>query len=169
MTHRSTFLHGYLHGYEEGFHQGDFDLQMGRIERGEFNADGSPRGYRKEFGSKAMYKAGFHQGFAVGYADAAAGRRFRALENVTTAFTAGSAGTNVVSAAFDRGVQSGYVAGQHQGLADARRDLRAQPSPACPGHPGAEQVGFCSAYTEGFQLGYADGFTNQARTTLAEK
>ncbi|MGH9520951.1 MAG: hypothetical protein ACRD3E_00305 [Terriglobales bacterium] len=169
VAHRSTFLHGYLHGYEEGFHQGDFDLQMGRVQRGEYNADASLRGYRKDFGPKQMYKAGFHEGFAVGFADAAAGRRFRAIENVEAAFSAPPAQDKVQSAAFDQGVDLGYLAGQRQGLADARRQLRSQASSACPAGPSTNDAGFCSAYAQGFQLGYVDGFTNQARTTLAQK
>lgn len=168
IAHESTFLHGYLHGYEEGFHQGDFNLQMGRVARGDTVQDSSPKGYEKDFGPKAMYKSGFHEGFAVGYADAASGRRFRGLQNVMAAAVSIPENHQSESAAFDRGMHLGYLAGQHQGLADARRDVQPQPSPACP--LGAEaKPGFCTAYAEGFQIGYSDGFTNQAKTTLAEK
>lgn len=169
IAHRSTFLHGYLHGYEEGFHQGDFDLQMGRISRGDNNADASPKGYKKEFGPKAMYKTGFHEGFAVGYADAAGGRRFRAVQNVLTVVAANPAEGPIQPAAYDLGMRTGYVAGQHQGLADARRELPSKPTGTCPAQTNTTHAGFCAAYVEGFQLGYSDGFTNQAKTTLAQK
>jgi len=168
IAHRSAFLHGYLHGYEEGFHQGDFDLQMGRVERGYYVADGSPKAYRRDFGPKEMYKSGFHEGFAVGYSDAAAGRSFRAIQNVIAA-TATADEVKVETPEYDGGVRLGYLAGQHQGLADARRELQAHPSPACPVGGGKGQAEFCTAYAEGFQMGYSDGFANQAKTTLAAK
>ena len=170
IAHHSTFVHGYLHGYEEGFHQGDFDLQMGRVGRGDYGEKCSTKGYHKEFGPKAMYASGFQQGFAVGYADAATGRNFRAVQNVVGA----TAAATVIpgksdGAGFDRGMMSGYIAGQHQGLDDARRELQAQPSPACPVRNGTSEPVFCAAYAQGFQMGYSDGFANQAKTTLAEK
>jgi hypothetical protein len=168
VAHRSAFLHGYLHGYEEGFHQGDFDLQMGRFEHGDYVANGSPKGYRRDFGPKQMYKSGFHEGFAVGYSDAAAGRSFRAIQNVIAATsTAAADEVKVETSGYDGGMRLGYLAGQHQGLADARRELQAHPSPACP--VGGGQADFCTAYAEGFQMGYSDGFANQAKTTLAAK
>lgn len=169
IAHESTFLHGYLHGYEEGFHQGDFDLQMGRIENGDNRRSDAPKGYEKQFGPKQMFFAGYKEGFSVGYADAADERRFRAFDNVLRA--AASEATEPSSAAmFDEGVRQGYLAGQHQGLNDARRDAQAQPSVACPTTPTNQGQEFCSAFTSGYQLGYADGFANQAKTTtMAEK
>jgi hypothetical protein len=168
VVQRSAFVHGYLHGYEEGFHQADFDLQMGRISRGEYTRDAAPTGFRREFGSKHMFNDGFHNGFQVGYADGASGRRFRAIETVlvatgnTESENAGQPGT------YDEGIRSGYAAGQHQGLDDARRQAPSKPSPACPINSGRTKEAFCSAYASGYEMGYSDGFTNQAKTTLAE-
>lgn len=169
IAHRSTFVHGYLHGYEEGFHQGDFDLQMGRVGRGDYGEKCAIKGYHREFGPKSMYASGFQQGFSVGYADAATGRSFRAVENVVGATAAATVSGNSESEGFDRGMMFGYVAGQHQGLDDARRELQAQPAPACPVRNGSSEPEFCAAYAQGFQIGYSDGFVNQAKTTLAKK
>lgn len=170
IVRQSTFVHGYLHGYEEGFHLGDFDLQMGKIERGEYGVKCPTKGYRKDFGPKPMYESGFQQGFAVGYADAASGRSFRAIENVVAATAPATAASGTrESAGFDRGMMFGYLAGQHQGLDDARRESRAQPSPSCPIRNGNSEPVFCAAFAQGFQIGYSDGFVNQAKTTLAAK
>ncbi len=166
---RSAFVHGYLHGYEEGFHQADFDLQMGHISRGEYSRDGSPSGYRHQFGSKHMFDAGFHNGFEVGYADGAAGRSFRAFTTVESATAINLENDAKWDGTYDEGMMSGYVAGQHQGLADARSQVQAHPSPACPVNSGKQQTEFCGAYTSGYNIGYSDGFTNQAKTTVAEK
>jgi len=171
---RSAFVHGYLHGYEEGFHQADFDLQMGHISRGDYTRDASPTGYHKQFGSKHMYQTGYRKGFEVGYADAAVGRSFRAFGMVAT-LMAGSTMTGSTAEAsnydgvYDEGVMSGYIAGQHQGLNDARQQVQSRPSPACPVNEGKQQQDYCAAYASGYQLGYSDGFTNQAKTTVAEK
>jgi hypothetical protein len=167
IVQRSTFLHGYLHGYEEGFHQGDLDLQLGRIERGDAAPNSTCKGYQKQFGSKQMFTAGFHQGFAVGYDDAADGRRFRAFDNVLRAAAGGSLKAATSGKYFDEGMQQGYAAGQHQGLADARAEAHAQPSTVCPLQ--TSNSAFCAAFASGFRLGYTDGYTNQAKTTLAEK
>lgn len=166
-AHRSSFIHGYLHGYEEGFHEGDFDLHMGRIARGDFGHDHGSSGYRKQFGPKRMFDAGFHEGFRVGYADAAAGRSFRAVENVEAASGATAAEHTSENLAYDEGARLGYIAGQHQGLADARSQHESNPSPACPITSGQSKQEFCAAYVSGFGIGYSDGFVNQAKTVVA--
>lgn len=165
-AHRSAFIHGYLHGYEEGFHEADFDVHMGRIARGDFARDHSSVGYRKHFGPKRMFDSGFHEGFRVGYADAATGRSFRAVQNVEAA---GSVVTEEAreSAIYDEGARLGYLAGQVQGLADARGQHESKPSPACPVSSGKNKDEFCSAYASGFGIGYADGFVNQTKTVVA--
>ena len=165
-AHRSTFIHGYLHGYEEGFHEADFDLHMGRIARGEYAHDPKPTGYHKQFGPKPMFEAGFHQGFRVGYADAAAGRSFRAIQNVATASAAMSDTGETLP--YDEGVRMGYAAGQHQGLDDARGQHETNPSPACPVTNDGTKQEFCAAYARGYAMGYSDGFVNQTRTVVAE-
>ena len=167
-AHRSAFIHGYMHGYEEGFHEADFDLHMGRISRGDFGRDHGSVGYHKQFGPKRMFDSGFHEGFRVGYSDAAMGRSFRAIENVIAA-TGGAAATETAteSSAFDQGARLGYLAGQHQGLADARSQHEANPSPACPVSDGKSKEEFCAAYSSGFGIGYADGFVNQTKTVVA--
>jgi hypothetical protein len=167
-AHRSTFIHGYLHGYEEGFHNGDFDLHMGRISRGDYSHDCKPTGYKKHFGPKRMYEAGFHEGFRVGYADAASGRSFRAIQNVVAANPNENVGDARESAPYDEGVRMGYVAGQQQGLSDARGQHESNPSPACPAISGSNGQVFCAAYATGYSMGYSDGFANQVKTVVAE-
>lgn len=166
VAQRSVFLHGYLHGYEEGFHQADFDLQMGRIARGEYLRDGSPTGYYRQFGSRHMYNAGYHAGFGVGYSDGAAGRAFRAVDTV---LANGEIDAAVNPALFDDGIRAGYIAGQHRGLDDARSQRSAAPSPTCPAAAGQNQEQFCGAYKRGFGMGYADGYLNQAKPTTEAK
>jgi len=166
-AHRSTFLHGYLHGYEEGFHDADFDLHMGRIARGEYGHDPKPSGYHKQFGPKSMFDSGYHEGFRVGYADAAAGRSFRAIQNVAAA-DADSSTDVAATLPYDEAVRQGYIAGQHQGLNDARGQHESHPSPACPVTDGATKQAFCTAYASGYGIGYSDGFINQAKTVVAE-
>ena len=168
IAHRSSFLHGYLHGYEEGFHQADLDLQMGRIARGEYVRERVPNGYRGEFGSKHMYEAGYQKGFEVGFSDGVDGRTFRAIDNVIAATA--TTGTQNASAGgtFDDGMRSGYQAGRTQGLTDAREEAAQRPPSACPSHNAKNQQEFCAAFTGGYQLGYSDGFTNQAKKTLAD-
>ena len=165
-AHRSSFIHGYLHGYEEGFHEADFDLHMGRIARGDFSHSHGSVGYRKQFGPKRLFDAGFHEGFRVGYADAAFGRSFRAVENVEAATGAGAEEARE-NPAYDEGVRLGYIAGQHQGLADARSQHESNPSPACPLTSGQSKQEFCAAYVSGFGIGYSDGFVNQTKTVVA--
>ena len=168
-VHRSAFVHGYLHGYEEGFHQADFDLHMGRVARGEYSHPDSHTGYHREFGSRHMFNSGFQQGFRVGYADGTSGRSFRAFESVVAAAgTFENAENDRPSSAFDEGMRSGYTAGQHQGLEDAREQRQSKPSPACPVNSGRTQKEFCTAYASGFGMGYSDGFVNQAKTVVEE-
>jgi hypothetical protein len=167
-AHRSTFVHGYLHGYEEGFHNGDFDLHMGRITRGEYTRDAKLSGYKKQFGPKQMFASGFREGFRVGYGDAAAGRSFRAIQNVEAASGSDTANDVREILTYDEGIRQGYLAGQHQGLDDARGQHASKPSPACPINTGATKAEFCAAYASGYGMGYSDGYVNQAKTVVAE-
>ncbi len=167
-AHRSTFIHGYLHGYEEGFHEADFDLHMGRIARGDYNHDPKPAGYRKHFGPKRMYEAGFKEGFRVGYADSAAGRSFRAIQNVVAAVANDETAAVSEDLTYDEGVSQGYRAGQSQGLNDARNQHGQNPVPACSVKNVEAKSDFCGAYTSGYTMGYADGLVNQTKTVVAE-
>lgn len=166
-AHRSTFIHGYLHGYEEGFHEADFDLHMGRIARSDYTHIHVPNGYKKQFGPKRIFESGFGEGFRVGYTDGAAGRSFRAIGNVESAISSENAEDVRQSGPYDEGVRLGYIAGQHQGLDDARSQHQAKPSPSCPVNSGQSQQEFCSAYNGGYEIGYSDGFVNQTKTTVA--
>jgi hypothetical protein len=165
---RSTFIHGYLHGYEEGFHNADFDLHMGRVARGDYAPEAKPGGYRKQFGPKRMFESGFREGFRVGYADAAAGRSFRAIQNVEAASESDTATDVREMLSFDEGIRQGYIAGQHQGLSDARGQHESKPSPMCPVKSDATKQEFCVAYASGYGMGYSDGYVNQAKTVVAE-
>ena len=167
LAHHSTFVHGYLHGYEEGFHEADFDLHMGRIARGDYSRGHGTTGYRREFGPKRMFDEGFREGFRVGYSDGASGRSFQAIDTVASAAGQEHAEDARSSNVFDEGVRLGYVAGQHQGLDDARNQHEANPTPACPLNNGVTKQEFCSAYASGFGMGYADGFKNQTKTVVA--
>jgi hypothetical protein len=163
IAHRSAFAHGYLHGYEEGFHTGNLDLQMGHapIHRNLRKESEKTSGYRREFGVRELYDGGFGQGYRVGYADAAAGRSFRAVDEIQQMSAAplppiGDAG------AFDSGIARGYHSGQAQGLADGRiRRAANTVTPACP-LDAVRHPGFCSGYARSYRMGYADGFINVA-------
>lgn len=167
-AHRSAFIHGYLHGYEEGFHEADFDIHMGRLGATDAGREHGVSGYRNRFGPKRMFEAGYREGFRVGYADAAADRSFRAIENVESVVGPLDSTQPVESTLVDEGVKSGYVAGQQQGLADARGQHEANPAPKCPMSTGQTKQGFCTAYASGYGMGYQDGFVNQARTVVAQ-
>ena len=141
---------------------------MGRFARGEFSHADSHTGYHREFGSRHVFDSGYQQGFRVGYADGTSGRSFRAFENVVTAGAFENPENDRATDAFDEGMRSGYTAGQHQGLEDAREQRQSNPSPACPVNSGKTQKEFCTAYASGFGMGYSDGFVNQAKTVVAD-
>jgi hypothetical protein len=85
---RSAFAHGYIHGYEEGFHNGDLDLQLGRDPRDPVASTSykhAVAAYRRNFGSKPLFKAGFEDGFLAGYSDAFQGLAFRAVGSLRKA------------------------------------------------------------------------------------
>ncbi len=162
---KSAFAHGYMHGYEEGFHNGDTDVQMGREFRdvkGQVQYK-KPVGYRAQFGDKSEFDAGYRSGFLVGYTDCFSGRNFRAIqllkENVLL-----PGQTLAFDRNFDQAFRKGYENGQRQGLADGRNVDFTKSDPAtCQIHVGHEGVTpeYCTAYEEGYRLGYSDGFANQ--------
>jgi hypothetical protein len=166
-AHHSTFIHGYLHGYEEGFHEADFDLHMGRVGNGASTHEHKVTGYRSNFGAKRMYDDGFREGFRVGYADATAGRSFRAIQTVAEVGGADGEEQARESLPYDEAVRMGYLAGQRRGLSDARGQHESNPSPECPAN-GTNKADFCAAYVKGYGIGYADGFVNQAKTVVAD-
>jgi hypothetical protein len=172
MARQSVFVHGYLHGYEEGFHLADLDIQMGRGVR-DINRCKDARqadGYRHEFGDKHFFQVGYREGLRVGYGDGAAGRAFRAVDEIEAISTASLDGVTSPGRVFDQGFSLGYSTGQRQGVEDGRRDSSfTPPLPACPPQsPRSADAGtFCSAYVGGYRVGYSDGFTNVARQATA--
>ncbi len=169
IAHHSAFAHGYLHGYEDGFSAGDLDLQMAHppIIAERLKADEKASGYRREFGEKRFWETGFRQGFHVGYADAVGGRSFRAVDEVQR--LGEPAGTKAVpSAAYDAGMQRGYVSGRAQGLADGRaRRAESTVAPKCPLN-GVHYEEFCAAFRGAYRMGYADGYVNVARPAVVQ-
>jgi flagellar biosynthesis/type III secretory pathway protein FliH len=166
LYRRSVFAHGYIHGYEDGFHEGNFDFQAGRDPRDlkrmkEFRT--ADAGYRRAFGSREQFRAAYRKGFATGYADALAGREFRAVAAARRA--ADGLPEDAVASSdstFDRGFRQGYEGGQVHG-ATALRDhgsYNSVPSTCGPDSapvPGQPQD-FCVGYTRGYLMGYDDGY-----------
>ncbi|HMK28956.1 MAG TPA: hypothetical protein VK473_04665 [Terriglobales bacterium] len=169
---QSAFAHGYMHGYEEGFHVADSDLQMYRDFR-DVKAMGKYRkalGYRAEYGDHHRFEFGYREGFRVGYFDGYAGRRFRAVEEVRRA--AGDLldrhdGNHRPAYTFDEAVMSGYLSGRSQGLHDGREASGYRPAAGdCKSAIGSLHASdgtpeYCDAFRRGYQIGYADGYTNQ--------
>ncbi len=169
ICRRSAFLHGYLHGYERGFQAADLDLQMGRTRLEPPPANDS--GYRPEFGDKGLFRAGYKSGLLTGYADGAAGRRFRAVAVVLEAF-----GPVAVpdTADLDRALRAGYSAGQKRGLSDGRNRLpfQTQAGDCRLSLRASDSIQFCDAFARGYRMGYSDGYVNQQpldRQTTAKK
>ncbi|HWR16445.1 MAG TPA: hypothetical protein VN577_16600 [Terriglobales bacterium] len=167
---KSAFAHGYIHGYEEGFHNGDLDLQMGRAFRDVRSQPTykKPVGFKKEYGDKKLFEAGYRRGFAVAYVDCMWGRPFRAAELVKEAEDAPRREI-AIDRTFDRAFQEGYETGEKQGLQDGRSSLaEAKASVQCEEHAsqpkgsaGDSQSSYCEAFRSGYHLGYSDGFLNQ--------
>jgi hypothetical protein len=169
IAHKSAFVHGYLHGYEEGFHLADLDIQMGRGVRdiSKCKEAREAAGYRREFGSKHIFESGFREGVRVGYADATAGRAFRAVDALKAIGPVAPDWAQAEpDAAFDQGFSTGYTSGQRRGLEDGHRgETLTPPLTSCPPLPAKapEQQTYCAAYVGGYRVGYDDGFTNVAR------
>ena len=169
---RSAFAHGYMHGYEEGFHNGDLDLQMGRSfhEVKSQEKYKKPCGYRSEFGNRGSFDSGYRKGYTVAYIDAYSGRSFRAMQLVRQAKSERwPAQEAVPDGQFDLAFVSGYDAGRKLGLQDGRADIKAAAleSVACgSGQPHSKSLSpeECTAYQNGYELGYSDGYDNQRQT-----
>ncbi len=162
LYERSAFAHGYLHGYEQGFHLADLDIQMGHLLPGvQIRRD--PREtdphYRRTFGDKALFVAGFKLGMRAGYADSIGGVAFRAIFEMRQAAT--GLATGEPSRHFDRGVYEGFLSGERQGANDVQHavDLGGV-AVNCLGQQTAGKSGdgqqYCDGYARGFQLGYND-------------
>jgi hypothetical protein len=83
---KTPFQHGSLHGYEDGYQAGDTDFHLQRpvpdfSKVKEFRL--ATRGYVD--GDKEEYRAGYQDGFQLGYQDATAGRPFVAIEHLEAA------------------------------------------------------------------------------------
>lgn len=157
---RSSFAHGYIHGYQEGFHHGDLDLQLGHRTRdpGSFRDFKHPSSaYHKEFGSEALFRAGFEDGFRAGYSDVVRGRSFRAVDSLGTA-GGGLGDMRAELPLFNRGFKDGYRDGRRQGTNDGRDLAASNPiAPPCLEH----QPDCCDGFNRAFLLGYEDGYINQ--------
>lgn len=171
---KSAFVHGYMHGYEQGFHAADLDLQMGRDARDpvKLKEYRDVAGYRNEFGDKHSFAAGYREGVRVGYADAFAGRHFRAVNGLRTAALGLPQAAGIQpNKLFDQGFATGYGAGRQQGLRDGRAGVDFQNvGVTCHGgkfHPFRRTDDYCAGYGRGYGVGYADGYINQAPSTLA--
>jgi len=168
LYRRSVFAHGYMHGYEDGFHQGDFDLQTGHDPQDpkrlkQFRA--TDVGYRREFGNRDQFRAAYRKGFITGYADAMAGRDFRAVSTVRRAAD-GLADLaeqgDQQDGTFDHGFREGYESGQVHGEVAGRDRTSYDSSPAgcAPGlpPPAGQSQDFCDGYARGYLMGYEDGY-----------
>lgn len=159
---RSSFAHGYLHGYEAGFHTGDLDFHLARHRNPrDLREAENVVGYRRDFGARASFSAGFRRGFLAGYEDSVSGRDFRAF----TLLAGVSAADLLRPADFDQGFQDGYKAGDGVGRADLDADSDFDPSRVtCPAKPAGDgrlppsSQGYCAGYVRAYRLGYTDGF-----------
>jgi hypothetical protein len=163
---QSAFAHGYIHGYELGFHCGDVDLQFGRDARDPTSLAPYKRpwvAYKVGFGSKDHFKAGFQDGFRVGYSEATRGLTFRAIASLGQA-AVGLTNKPEFATAFDKGFYDGYQSGRQQGSDDGREHSAFNPiNPPCLGLPAA----YCDAFGRAFEVGYGDGYRNQRIETVA--
>jgi hypothetical protein len=154
----SPFAHGYIHGYEHGFGLGDEDVQNGRGAReirktGEYrDADG---GYRREFGARESFRAGFREGLSIGYRDAIAGGEFRALAALRRLATGlDDLLTNSADRLYDGGFFAGYRAARQESAGD------------CQGPAPAARERYCSGFLAGYELGESD---SGAATTARDR
>ncbi len=164
LMQRSSWAHGYMHGYEAGFHSGNLDLHMTRTIRDPRSVKDyhhAGKCYRPKFGTREGFENGYSAGFEVGYLDGAMGKEFRAAK-LAQGFSeelnsiADSAPSNRV----DVMIQSGYQAGRHGGLSDARERHNFNPNKSgCPDE--LKNGASCPAYLIGYHWGYSDGFSNQ--------
>ncbi len=161
---RSPFAHGYLHGYEQGFHLGDSDFHVARVRTdNDLLHTGSHDGYRPEIGDHTSFRSGYRDGLLAGYADAIAGRDFRAYGELRE--LANTAADDGKAPDFDRGFHDGYGAGHKRGVRDDEGDgdFDAETS-ACPARPAkdgslpASSQAYCDGYARAYTLGYADGY-----------
>jgi hypothetical protein len=165
----SSFARGYLHGYEWGYHDGDLDLQLAHEVQDPAKMKdygGAKRAFKKSFGDRDAFIKGYQYGFRVGYGDAIKGLRFRAVDNLRELAQDLPPVNRESAPILDQAIVRGYLDGVRSGLhdgrsrkADYRPDrsdcqlaLRFQKPPA---------QFYCSAYSVGYRLGYADGFHNQ--------
>ena len=167
LYRRSVFAHGYIHGYEDGFHQGDFDLQTGHNPQNvkrlkAFRA--ADAGHRREFGNRDQFRTAYRKGFTAGYADATAGRDFRAVSAVRRAADGllDLPAEDDQHATFDRGFRDGYESGQVHGEVAGRDRASYDSSPigcalGAPPPPGQSQD-FCDGYARGYLMGFDDGY-----------
>jgi hypothetical protein len=165
----SSFARGYLQGYEQGFHDGDLDMQLAHERQDpEKMKDygGAKHAFQKSFGDRDAFVKGYHYGFRVGYGDAMSGLQFRAVDNLRE-LAQDLPPVNPQSAPIlDEAIAHGYLDGVHSGLHDGRsmnaeyRPDRADCELALRFQKPPAQF-YCSAYSVGYRLGYADGFHNQ--------
>jgi len=157
----STFAHGYIHGYERGFMQGDEDVQTGRGAQDIHKIPGyraGDAGYRREFGARQSFRAGFREGMAIGYRDALSGGEFRALAELRR--LASGLEDELLSEAADRVYDGGFLAGYSAARQESAGDCQAPVPPAW--------ARFCSGFLDGYELGESDtGGATTARDRMA--
>ena len=173
LYRHSAFAHGYIHGYEDGFHEGDLDLQSGHEARDlrrlkQFRD--ARRGYRKEFGKLANFRAAYADGFRFGYSDAFTGRDFRAVSAARRAARGLEPVPEPLPAhdGFDHGFREGYDSGKIHGEIAGRDNAQYESTPAqcTPGSapPSGISQDFCEGYRRGYLMGYDDGYVAEGRT-----
>jgi hypothetical protein len=181
LYQRSPFAHGYIHGYEEGFHAGDQDVQFGRLARGERTKRSSHPRTTMQSEDPASFHNGYEQGFSTGYRDSTAGREFRAIAALRQAAAALPAKpAEHANHAFDASFRTGYFAGEAY-AAHTEKPLTdfnyvagycagsaAATDPEAAKHAAKNaRAADCSAYTQGFRIGYADARIQRPTQTTA--
>ncbi len=163
----SPFAHGYMHGYEMGYHCGDLDVQMSHppqdVKNEKHFKDGS-KIYEREFGDKTSFVQGYQAGFRMGYADSYHGVDFRAVLALRQLSQDLPDIDPNAAPILDTAVYKGYFDGAKNGLEDGRANGDYRPDGAdCElalRFKEAPAKFYCSVYSLGYRLGYADGFHN---------
>jgi hypothetical protein len=158
---RSAFAHGYLHGYEEGFHAADQDIHTGHTYMLVRAPERKMRtAYKRQFGDRELYLAGFREGARAGYDDSISGRAFRAIGELRTA--SASLNPSPHDHSFDRAFADGYFAGRSFGRSDAQplTDFNFVGAICRASKRAPNGADYCDAYARGYRVGYGDGRTS---------
>jgi flagellar biosynthesis/type III secretory pathway protein FliH len=137
--------------------------------------------YSPQFGNRTQFVDGYEDGFRVGYADAYAGKEYRAARTSRALAEAlqPNTGNSRPDGNFDQGFSKGYKLGLKTGLEHGRENVEYAPqSDVCDASDSVKKDAtnpYCKAFGLGYELGYSDGYNNQRtpdstlRTAIGDK